>query len=748
MALRGTGEPTVRTPLAAAAVPAGSGSRLAGAVIGLAIAGVAAPIATAAVAAGNAGLWEPLAAAVLVGVLVLAPAGVGLAVALTGLRRLAALAGGSGREAENAVLRVFVATLLFACVIAMAVTGRLVGAAAVCLPLATAVVVVAWLWLLCAVSWPAAPPLRQHVATGLDIALLSGLLHFGGDALAGWYPLYLLIVLYGGVRRGVGALAGSAVASIVGFCLVIAASETWRQQPLLTAGLLVALALVPALVAVPIRALAAARAAIADAAAERRRLLRLIAEVLASERGPPELAAIVSPLDDILDLAALEAGSFLGPLETFGLRELVSRSLAPLRQAAFDKGMALEWRVDPRLPDRLHGRAHSLARILARLAAQALAVGEATPVRVFLDPASGDGRRIGLRLRVDGAADRGRDAVSGEGSLGLRLIRDMVALMNGQFALEATAGRGRRLSVTLSLAAEAGPAEPMLDLARRAVLVATGDAALATGLLDLLARWNAEARWVGDGDAALAELSAAGSAPGSVLLADARGRLLPALGLAHQVDRIGAGAPLVLLIVDEEQIRALAELDSGELAGFIPAPVSAVLLANALTALPPDMPPRHDAARPVAPAAPPTRAPPEAERITPIAAHPKFASEAPRAVDPRVVEGLRALGGGPGFLREVIETFRDDARRVMEGVCQAAAAADAAGFARGLGALHRAAGPLGGARLCGLTASLQSATARELRQQGAGYIQRLDAEIDRLAAELAEFVPGSEARRP
>src|SRR5207237_10186945 len=71
-----------------------------------------------------------------------------------------------------------------------------------------------------------------------------------------------------------------------------------------------------------------------------------------------------------------------------------------------------------------------------------------------------------------------------------------------------------------------------------------------------------------------------------------------------------------------------------------------------------------------------------AERITPIAAHPRFAPDPAVAVDPQVVAGLRTLGGGPGFLREVIESFCADAGQIMRRLADAAAAADAAGVAR------------------------------------------------------------------
>ena len=78
---------------------------------------------------------------------------------------------------------------------------------------------------------------------------------------------------------------------------------------------------------------------------------------------------------------------------------------------------------------------------------------------------------------------------------------------------------------------------------------------------------------------------------------------------------------------------------------------------------------------------------------------------------------------------------------------RAVAAADADGVARSLLALRRAASPLGGTQLCELLASLQGLAASELRQLGASHVQRLDAEIKRLAAALTEIVAAAEARQ-
>jgi HPt (histidine-containing phosphotransfer) domain-containing protein len=547
------------------------------------------------------------------------------------------------------------------------------------------------------------------------------------------------------------------------FAAVILTTEAWLQQPVLAAGLLLALALLPAFVAGPIRALATARSGAAEAEADRQRMLRLIADAVGPRPGSPSaIAAAPSAASDILELAALEAGRFVPPIETFELRALVTRTLAPFREAAAARGVAVRWRIDPRLPDRVRGRAQAVAHLLARLIGHALDTTQMRAVCLAIEAAGGDARRIRLRLRVDGAGDDGAAGTEGaEASLALRLAHGLAALLDGEFGIERAMGARVRLTASCSLAVEESAAAPMLDLDRRPVLVATEDARLADGLAELLARWNAEPLWVGDADAALAELSVIEATSRAVVIADGRLHLLSALSLAHHAARLGAEAPFVLLVAEEEQTARLADVDEGELDGFVPLPLTDALLANALRALPlavGPVPSRREATpRPAAPAPPPSRSelsprseppPPAAEeRITPIAAHPKFAAETPAAVDPRVIDGLRALGGGPGFLREVIESFRADARQIMERVYQAAEAADSAGFARGLIALHRAAGQLGGADLCELAASLQRITTSELRQHGAAHVRRLDAEIDRLAAALMQYLPASEARR-
>ena len=69
-------------------------------------------------------------------------------------------------------------------------------------------------------------------------------------------------------------------------------------------------------------------------------------------------------------------------------------------------------------------------------------------------------------------------------------------------------------------------------------------------------------------------------------------------------------------------------------------------------------------------------------------------------------------------------------------------------FAQGLRALRQAAGHVGGTQLCRLAMSLRGLTVGELRAYGSTHLQRLDGEIDRLAAGLLEYLGETEARRP
>jgi two-component system sensor histidine kinase RpfC len=140
--------------------------------------------------------------------------------------------------------------------------------------------------------------------------------------------------------------------------------------------------------------------------------------------------------------------------------------------------------------------------------------------------------------------------------------------------------------------------------------------------------------------------------------------------------------------------------------------------------------------------------------VTPISSHPKFAPDAAAAgapaaapggagaapasgvIDDAAIEALRALGAGSDFFSDVIETFRKDARDILDLAKRAAAAGDVRAFREHTHSLRSSAANVGGARLCQTLTAMNNLTARELRGQADELIDRLYGEFARLETAL------------
>jgi len=711
---------------------------------------------------------------VLLGLLLLAPAAVGLAAALSGLGRGLRSLSAASQASEQAVLRIFVAALLFGHAIAIVTRFDPAPASPRILLTAVAGLVFGWVVLLLITVWPAGSVWLRRCAMIFDAALVSAFLHFGGQDAAGWYPLYLLLTAYAGFHFGVGALVASAAFGVLGFGAVAVMTEFWQQQPALTAECGLALLLLPLLVQDPIRAVTEARRSAAAAQNAKTRFVSVLAEALhtplteapgPSHAGPADADQLELPphVVDILDLAAIDAGTYAPRTEPFDLHELVNDALAAGHDMAASKGITLRGRIDPYLPYRLHGWRQSVDRILGNLLSYAIETTKSGTVRLGLKLLGSDQARVRLALTIEGGTDAApvvtaamadpfvSDQENGnQRTVGLALVKRAVDLMGGQITIDMTPAGYTRLTVELSLAIDTAVGEPQLESAGCPVLIVTGDSVFAGNICEYLGGWNAAVSWIGEAEAALNYIAWLDPATRAVLLVDGGSKPLSAMALVNRVLAMDGTPPFILFVAEAAQIAALAELEDGEADAFLPAPVTPQLLTNALHALPLRVQRAEKPSEPVewmaeAPAAP-ERPAPLADRVTPIAAHPRFAAEP--IVDPRRIEALRELGGQEGFLGDVVEIFRADAQQIMRRLTRAAATADVAAFAQGLRALGQAAGHVGGTPLCQLTTSLRGLAAAELRDHGNIHLQRIEAEIDRLAAGLLHYLDQAEAQRP
>jgi two-component system, sensor histidine kinase RpfC len=126
--------------------------------------------------------------------------------------------------------------------------------------------------------------------------------------------------------------------------------------------------------------------------------------------------------------------------------------------------------------------------------------------------------------------------------------------------------------------------------------------------------------------------------------------------------------------------------------------------------------------------------------VTPISAHPRYFADAGAVVDEATIEALRMLGGSSDFLGDVVETFCNDGRRLLEHLRQAVADGDLRAFKELTHSLRSGAANVGAARLCQALTGLRDITGKDLRQNGASYIEKLQGEFSKLESTLSRMV--------
>ena len=182
---------------------------------------------------------------------------------------------------------------------------------------------------------------------------------------------------------------------------------------------------------------------------------------------------LMTIINDLLDVAKIEAGRIIIDEQPFSLHDCLGESLQPLQLQAHDKGIQLHALVQPGVPSWLIGDALRLRQVLINLIGNALKFTEHGEVRIevsLADAQEGDGpERLRLRAAVtDTGIGMTRDQIGqifdpftqadgsitrryGGTGLGLTIVKRLVALMGGTVTVESEPGVGSSFSFEVAL---------------------------------------------------------------------------------------------------------------------------------------------------------------------------------------------------------------------------------------------------------------------------------------------------------
>jgi signal transduction histidine kinase/CheY-like chemotaxis protein/HPt (histidine-containing phosphotransfer) domain-containing protein len=177
---------------------------------------------------------------------------------------------------------------------------------------------------------------------------------------------------------------------------------------------------------------------------------------------------LISLIGDILDFSKIEAGKLTIELIDFDLVKVVEGAVQLLVEQAEAKGLRIEKKIDPRLPNRTVGDPGRLRQILINLlgnaikfsssgtivieATQKIENADGSVVVYFSVTDQGVGlseQEIGKLFQPFVQADGSTTRKFGGTGLGLSICKQLVELMDGRIGIESTKGSGAKFWFTL-----------------------------------------------------------------------------------------------------------------------------------------------------------------------------------------------------------------------------------------------------------------------------------------------------------
>lgn len=450
--------------------------------------------------------------------------------------------------------------------------------------------------------------------------------------------------------------------------------------------------------------------------------------------------ALLSVVNEVLDLSRIEAGQLQIERVPFDLAQPVRTVLDLLAPAAAEKGLSLSAAFDPALPARIVGDPQRLRQVLMNLMDNAVKFTASGSVSVALSVANqpapgtltlqvavtdtGIGIAPAAQARLFRSFTQADPSIArrfGGSGLGLTICRHLVRLMDGRIAVESAVGHGSifRFWLPVEAVADSGRAPPRLAPAPIAqaqqepgaqghILLADDSQAsqLVAAAMLRKAGYGVDLARDGSQAVALARRRAYDLVLMDVNMPGMDGCAATAAIRALPGD---AGRVPILALTAAAMPADRARCVAAGMDGHLPKPIARqVLLAAVADAIATHGGGQGAAIAPSRPAA---------------------------LLDHQTLEELRAAVG-PGRLPRLLAVFATETRERLLRMMQAEAAADAASLAREAHALKSAAGTFGCAALRDLAIRLEQAANRPDPAEALALAAGLPALVDQSLAAL------------